>query len=201
MSAHLPATKHAPGWAALLERFYLKAGLDLPALDQLKDAEVPQPYKTLLVHSSDMTPTLEGFYRQPLGITVLSREFRDSSYFREVLLRVPHERRPVAYGVIHISLDHLPEPARQRVLEEQHPLGHVLQTEAIPHMSWPQPFFRVNADGHMIKLLRLARARELYGRRNVLVDGSRRMIAEVIEVLAPVDHAPIDGDTRSIERD
>src|SRR6266704_5354841 len=77
-----------PGWTALLERFYSRAGLTLPSLQQLKDEEVPQPYKSLLVHSWDMTPTLEGFYHQRLGLNVLSRERQNDSYYREVILTV-----------------------------------------------------------------------------------------------------------------
>ena len=56
-------------------------------------------------------------------------------------------------------------------------------------MSWPQPFFRAEPDSHMAAMLWLRRNCGLYGRRNVLVDGSRRLLAEVIEVLAPIDRA------------
>jgi hypothetical protein len=83
----------------------------------------------------------------------------------------------------------MPTKARQRVLQELHPLGHILQTEAIPHMSWPQAFFRAEPDPHMAAMLRLRRNCGLYGRRNVLVDGFRHLLAEVIEVLAPIDGA------------
>src|SRR6266851_2067752 len=72
MSSALQPRLQSQGWAALLERFYSRAGLTLPALERLSDDEVPQPYKALLVHSLDMTPTLEKFYRQPIDLTVLS---------------------------------------------------------------------------------------------------------------------------------
>ncbi len=181
-----PAAHSRPPWAVLLERFYARAGLALPRLEQLNNDEVPQPYKALLVHSSDMTPTLEGFYGQPLRLNVLSRERQEDSYLREVLLALDGSARPVAYGVIRIRLDHLPAPARKRVLEEQRPLGHILLTEGIAHLSWPQAFFRADSDGRMGALLRLRQPGALYGRRNVLLDGGRRLLAEVIEVLAPV---------------
>jgi hypothetical protein len=189
-SPTLPPAIHLPSWAVLLERFYSRAGLPPPRLDPLKAEEVPPPYQALLVHSSDMTPTLEGFYQQPLGLTVLSRELQSDSYLREVLLRIEPGKKPVAYGVIRICLDHFPVAARQRILEEQRPLGNILQTEAIGHLSWPQAFFRAEPDAHMTALLRLEQRRDVYGRRNVLLDGSRRLLAEVIEILAPVDDQP-----------
>jgi hypothetical protein len=38
----------------------------------------------------------------------------------------------------------------------------------------------------MSSVLHLPQQNDLYGRRNVLLDGHRRLLAEVIEVLAPV---------------
>jgi hypothetical protein len=73
-----------------------------------------------------------------------------------------------------------------RVLEEQRPLGNILQTEAIAHLSWPQAFFKIQSDPHLSHVLHCSQPGELYGRRNVLLDGSRRLLAEVIEILAPV---------------
>ncbi len=175
-----------PGWALLLERFYAKLGLPLPETHGLQSEEMPQPYRGLLAHSTDMTPTLENFYRQPMRLSVLTREHQDYSYLREVVLKGAHDSRPTEYGVIRICLDHLPPVARNRVLEEQRPLGNILQTEAIPHLSWPQAFFRVQSDSHLAHVLFLAQPAVLYGRRNVLLDGSRRLLAEVIEILAPV---------------
>ncbi|HTL57443.1 MAG TPA: hypothetical protein VL361_17290 [Candidatus Limnocylindrales bacterium] len=180
-------------WCEMLDHFYRRAGLSLPMLRELAGEEMPQPYRSLLVHSSDMTPTLEQHYQQPMAITVLSRELQDSIYLREVILRGANDARPVEYGVIRIRLDQLPPPAARRVLEEQRPLGNILQTEAIPHMSWPQSFFQTESDAHMREVLRITQPAALYGRRNVLLDGSRHLLAEVIEILAPVPDPQFNG--------
>jgi hypothetical protein len=176
----------APSWAVLLERFYARTGMPLPRIEQLKGDEVPEPYGRLLVHSSDMTPTLEGFYRRPVGLRVLSREIAGEEYFREVVLNLADNGRPIEYGVIRICLAHFAAEPRRRVLEEQRPLGAILQSEGIPHISWPQAFFRTETDSHIAAFLGLLQPGELYGRRNVLLDSSRRLLAEVIEILAPV---------------
>lgn len=179
-----PAAKAA--WLALLERFYERSSLPPPLVREMRGREVPQPYCALLVHSSDMTPTLERFYCQRMGIKVLSRELQPSAYLREVILTRANDGSPVEYGVIRICLDHLPAQAARRVLEEQAPFGNILQTEGLAHLSWPQAFFRVESDAHMRGVLRLEQAEVLYGRRNVLLDGSRRLLAEVIEILSPI---------------
>ena len=173
------------GWSGLLDYFYAKLGLPVPGLEPLESHQVPEPYRQLLVHSSDMTPTLEAFYGQPMRLTVLTREQQEYAYLREVVLKSAQDARPVEYGVIRICLDHLPPPASRRVLEEQKPLGNILQSEAIAHLSWPQAFFAVDSDSHLGHVLHLSRPGRLYGRRNVLLDGSRRLLADVIEILAP----------------
>jgi len=182
-----PPIEARPAWAALLDRFYMLAGLPLPVLTRLRPEELPQPYNRLLVHSADMTPTLESFYGRPLGLTVMSREPEEDAYLREVVLTLAAENRPIEYGAIRIHLNRLPATARRRVLEEQRPLGKILEMEAIPHLSWPQAFFRSESDTRTSAALRLGQTAELYGRRNVLLDGSRHLLAEVIEVLAPVE--------------
>jgi chorismate-pyruvate lyase len=199
MAATLPiATEKSmmplPPWAGLLEDFYRQDGLPLPWLFELRAAEVPEPYHRLLVHSSDMTPTLEAFYGQAMELTVLSRERRaDTTYFREVLLRLPGQGRPVEYGVIRIFLQHLPPAVAQRVLEENRPLGNILQTEDVGHLSWPQNFFHVETAPRICSLLELPKPVALFGRRNVLLDSSRRLMAEVMEVLAPAEPPPPGG--------
>ena len=191
--------KVVPPWAALLGRFYERTGLSLPLLREFKGEEVPQPYRALLVHSSDMTPTLERFYGQTLRLRVLSRERQDDSYKREVILWLAQDTRPVEYGVIRIFLDRLPPTARRLVLEEQRPLGDILHGEAIPHLSWPQAFFRLKSDARAGAALGMRHAGFLYGRRNVLLDGSRRLLAEVIEVLAPAAKVQVGADWRESE--
>ena len=187
-SSPVALAEHVPAWAALLERFYAQSGKALPRLERLKGDEVPQPYQSLLVHSADMTPTLEKFYQQPLGLNVLSRLLlTEREYLREVILHLNGGVSPVEYGVIRICLDHFPATARRLILEEHRPLGSILQSEAVGHISWPQAFFCVESDAHIGAVLRLAKPCLLYGRRNVLLDGGRRLLAEVIEILAPAE--------------
>ncbi len=183
-----PVAQHLPPATALLERFYVRRGLPLPRLQLLHGEELPSPYRGLLVHSDDMTPTLEAFWKRPLGLTVLTRLHEGESYLREVVLHVADEGQPVEYGAIQIHLNHFPPAARRLVLEEERPLGKILEVEAIGHLSWPQAYFRVWSETHMSSVLRLLQPGPLYGRRNVLLDGQRRLLAEVIEVLPRVEN-------------
>lgn len=177
--------REAHSWAALLASCYERAGLSLPHLVRLDARQVPQPYRQLLAHSSDMTPTLERFHECTLSLRVLARERFRSTYEREVVLCGAEDSQPVEYGAIRIFLDHFPESAQRKILQERAPLGGILAEESIPHLGWPQAFFRLDADFHISRVLSLNEPCRLYGRRNVLLDGSRRMLADVFEVLAP----------------
>jgi len=178
----------------MLQRFYEPVGLAAPVLEELKGPEVPQPYRALLVHSSDMTSTLASFYGETPRLRVLTRERRNESYKREVILWVTEGARPIEYGVIRIHLDRLPPAARQLVLQEERPLGDILNGEAIAFLSWPQAFFRLKSDAHAGAALGMRHPGFLYGRRNVLLDGSRHLLAEVIEVLAPAAKVHVGAD-------
>ena len=188
-----PALEASPRWAALLEHFYARSDSPMIALDRLAGDAVPEPYQALLVHSRDMTPTLEGFYGQKLFIRALHRELRETAYWREVTLNLTDSSHPIEYGVIRILLDRFPARARRLILDEQRPLGDILRREAIAHFGWPQSFFSAASDARLGAVLRLPRPGRLYGRRNLLLDGTRRILAEVIEVLAPVENSPGPG--------
>ncbi len=178
--------QHPQPWAALLELFYSRAGLRLPLLARLERDEVPEPYRGLLVHSHDLTPTLEAFYGQRLGLKVLSRRREGTSYLREVVLQLAGSGQRVGYGAIRIQLERLPRASAQSVLENQVPFGSILARDGIAHLGWPQAFFSADPDAYMQAALGLDHAGKLYGRRNVLLDGSRRLLADVLEILAPV---------------
>src|SRR5437016_9073765 len=123
------ATRAAPGKFVLahpLDEFYAQMGLTLPPLQQLDGEAVPQPYKRLLVHQDDMTPTLEKFHRRDIHLRLLGRRRKGNGYFREVVLLLDGTDQPVEFGAIKIYLDRFAAEARRHILEEQRPLGHIL---------------------------------------------------------------------------
>jgi hypothetical protein len=170
-----------------LDEFYALAKRELPALEQVDAADVPEPYRRLLVHSEDMTPTLEKFHDERIYLNVISRQHRGEFYFREVILLTQRKRVPVEFGAIKINLGLFPFGARRLILEEQEPLGTVLANFKIPHTSRPKAFLRIEADGFIKGALQLSGRHELYGRRNTLFDPQQRALAEIVEVVPPAE--------------
>ena len=86
-----------------LDEFYAQMGLTLPPLQEVDGEAVPQPYKQLLVHHDDMTPTLENFHGCDIHLRLLGRRRKRDQYFREVVLLLDGTDEPVEFGA-HSSL-------------------------------------------------------------------------------------------------
>jgi chorismate-pyruvate lyase len=122
---------------------------------------------------------------------VLSRQQRDTWYFREVVLVTAGQAMPVEFGAIRINLALFPPATRRQILEERLPLGRILRQHSVPHASRPKAFFRLEADSLMTEALQLNGERALFGRRNTLLDSLRRPLAEVVEILPPATASPL----------
>ncbi|MFN7139789.1 MAG: hypothetical protein ACK4UN_10660, partial [Limisphaerales bacterium] len=168
-----------------LDAFYEERGEHLPVIGRIDPPDMPQPYRSLLVHKNDMTPTLRDFYKDTIHIRVLGRHVFENEYFREVVLLLNGTEKPIEFGAIKIVLDLFPDAARREILEEKRPLGHILQEHKIPHFSRPHSFLTVASDDFINSALKLQGTHSLYGRRNTLVDPWDRPLAEIVEILPP----------------
>ena len=168
-----------------LDEFYAARNLPLPAIGHLEADEMPEPYRSLLVHDNDMTSTLEKFHKKKIHIQVLARHTTDNEYFREVVVVLDHSLKPVEFGAIKIILDLFPDEARREILAERKPLGRILAEHKINFASRPRGYLRVATDKFMDEALNLRGVKSLYGRRNTLVDAWDRPLAEIVEILPP----------------
>jgi chorismate-pyruvate lyase len=163
---------------------YTQAGLPLPEVSEVAGDEVPEPYRRLLVHDEDMTPTLEAFHGERIHLRVMRLGLEEEAYWRQVVLTLDESGRPAEFGAIIIYLYRLPEAAREQILEGYTPLGTVLAQHRIEHQSRPQAFMRVTANEEMREALGLTGTAGLYGRRNRL-EADGWALAEVLEILPP----------------
>lgn len=168
-----------------LDDFYARANVHLPPLAQIDGEAMPEPYRTLLVHRNDMTPTLEKFYGTDIHLRVLGKRRSENEYFREVVLLLDGSNRPVEFGASKINLNFFAPDVREQILAEQRPLGHILNEYKVPHRCHPRAFLRLASDPLMNEALELSGAQILFGRRNSLLDLQDRVLAEVVEILPP----------------
>jgi chorismate-pyruvate lyase len=181
-NAERPAVAISP-FLYPLDDFYAVAHRPLPTIEPVAGGEVPEPYKQLLVHDSDMTSTLAAFHGQPIALDVMSREIRNDAYLREVVLRTRGSRKPVEFGAIRINLHRFESEPRRRILDESAPLGQILADCKVPYQSRPKTFLRITADEFIGGLLGVAVGTVLFARRNTLSDPQQRSLAEIVEIL------------------
>lgn len=169
-----------------LDEFYVKSKVPLPPVEAIAESDVPEPYKQLLVHKNDMTPTLEQFHSGRIHIRVLDKRNDGDEYAREVVLLLNGSEQPVEFGAIVIHLQHFSQAARAQILDGKQPLGTILAINKMEHRSKPLAFIRVTSDAVIKTALKLEGQHELYGRRNVLFDARGNTLADVLEILPPV---------------
>lgn len=168
-----------------LNEFYEQLGLPLPAVTRVDGGDIPEPYRSLLVHDRDMTPTLERAHDRSILLRVLHRALVGEVLSRQVVLIPEGSQAPAAFGAIKIHLEHFPDEAKPLVLEGRQPLGAILRTQGIEHKGRPEAYVQVTADALIHNALGLAEPARLYGRRNTLVDAAGRILAQVIDILPP----------------
>lgn len=185
-SADLAQALH---WLMPLHFFYEQSGIPLPDFQFMPGKSVPYPYRSLLVHENDMTPTLAAFHHSKLYLEVHEKVLSDDYLMRMVTLHAAASDVPVEFGAIGIHLGSLPSDTREAVVEGRVPLGAILGEHGVPHHGSPAAFFSVPADQLMIRTLKQESGATLFGRCNQLVDDDGLAIADIVEILPRSDES------------
>lgn len=173
-----------------LSDFYAASGSKPPDVEAVDGADMPQPYRRLLVHRNDMTPTLEAFADRRIRLRPLDVHEGEDALYRQVVLITEQGEKPMEFGAIKIYLNRFNADARQQILGCRCPLGTILREHEIPHSSRPTDFFRMRREPVIAAALELDDdVRTLYGRHNVLWNEGDEPLAEVVEVLPPFEAA------------
>ena len=170
-----------------LDQFYLASGNPIPMARRTEGKDIPEPFRSLLVHEGDMTPRLEAACGQRIHLRIISRKLEGDLMLRQVVLVRDSDEGPVEFGAIRIRLEYLPPEARQMVLDCRLPLGRVLHDFFIQHLSQPVAYFELTADSLIRQALQTDFDQHLYGRRNKLLLPSGKVFAEVVEILPPAE--------------
>ena len=168
------------------------AGTDRPGLTPVSPEEMPEPYRSLLVHTHHMTVTVEGFYGQPVTVAVLDHVRCGDVYGRKILLSLKETGEVVQFGMIEVDLAALSEHVRAEIVAGKTPLGRVLIENDVLRSIRPLGFYRVELDAPMCTWFGLKEPQTTYGRLGVIFTGDRPAI-EVLEILAPVGKRNADS--------
>ena len=155
------------------------------ALEFLTPSQLPEPYRSLLVHESDMTGTLERYCDQAMLLHTIERIITPDRVVRHVELRGAETNRAAEFGAIEISLDQFEAGPREEILEGELPLGTILKKAEMEFISRPLAYFRIQPGASMRHSFGVPKDGWLYGRCNQLLALDGRTIADVVEILPP----------------
>ncbi len=141
-SHDMPTTRHDRAWLMDLCAPFASATKIASDAQRIPAAELPEPFASLLDHSEHMTSTLGQYWTEPVDLEVLDLLEDDEKYVREILLRLPSDRRVVEYGVARLHLDAIPGTARSEILERRRPLGEVLIRHDVLRRIEPTGFWK-----------------------------------------------------------
>lgn len=176
-----------------LESLLRERGIDASAFRWLEPESIPEPYRRLLAHDSDMTSTLANFHDSEIGLEVLAEESDSTEYCREVILLSTRNDKPVEYGAIQIWLDAFPAREQAAIVEGRQPLGGILNQTDHPCASSPHGYFTISAPEICQKRFECPEGAALYGRYNTLSSEDGRELASIIEIL-PLERDRIDNE-------
>lgn len=175
--------EHGPGLPELYRLF--RGDAPPPEHAVVPADEVPEPYRTLLVHPYHMTVTVEEYYGGPVAVRVLERRRDADAYSRKILLVQPSTERVVQFGIVRIHLNYCSEAVRDAILSEATPLGRVLIEHDVLRRIEPTAYFRVETGPALTEWFGLAASATTYGRLGFIYCDERPAI-ELLEILAPV---------------
>ena len=178
-----PAVIPAPTADSLYALFPSSA--DRPVCTPISGDQMPEPYRTLLVHTHHMTVTVECFYGEPVDVRVLETARDGDEYSRKILLELQDSGRVVQFGIVQIDLNLLSPPVRDRIVEGKTPLGRVLIEHNVLRYIQPAGYLRVEPCDEMCRWFGLTEPTTTYGRLGVIYTDGKPAI-EVLEILTPI---------------
>ena len=165
-----------------LDFVYARSGVALPDVEMIDPDNIPPPYRSLLVHTTDMTLTLERHFGGKVALRPLATFSTGTWYYRRVLLAQEYTGRPVEMGAIRIKVGAFSDRIRRQILRNDVPLGRLLRDGGVKYESRPKAFLAVTPNPEMMGVFWMREPKTLYGRRTEMIHEGAK-IGDIVEVL------------------
>jgi len=107
-----------------LSIFYDQKSEGQPVFKVVSAKDIPEPQRTLLCHTDDMTPTLEKYHNQTAHLSILGKQPENGYMFRKIAL-VDKNENPLEMGAIKIQISNFPREAQELIYNCEIPLGTI----------------------------------------------------------------------------
>ena len=147
--------------------------------------EMPDPFRTLLVHEKHMTLTLTAHYGAFLELHVKEMHYEENLYSRKIQLSIPRNDALVEYGLVRLDLRYIPEPVWKEIFQQRTPLGEILLRHNILQRVQPRWYFRLNPGCSILQWLKADLPEPVFGRLGTIFCNGQPAV-EVMEVVTGV---------------
>jgi chorismate-pyruvate lyase len=146
--------------------------------------EVPEPYRSLLVHEHHMTVTVEAHHGDLVDVQVLEEHTTAESYSRKILLALQKSGRIAQFGLVRVWLRYCTPPVREAILAARTPLGRILIEHDVLRRIEPTAFLRIVPGSAMMAWFGLDKPSPTYGRL-AMIHCDNQPAIELLEIVAP----------------
>jgi len=160
-----------------------------PVHERILAGDVPEPFRSLLVHDQHMTEVMERRHAGPVRVEVQARRRAGDFYSRWIRLRRVSDDTVVQGGLVRIRLSLLPAQAAAAILKEETPLGRLLIDHHTLRRIDIRDYMRFLPQAPLEACLGPMNGSPTYGRLGWLHVGGQPAI-ELFEIIAPASVRP-----------
>ena len=174
----------------LFEIFAGKLPVQVPEFEVIPSAEVPPPYRDLLVHDQHMTVTLERFHGRPVELRVLARHLEGGEYARMILLALEGTDKIVEFGIFRMDLTCCSQVVQDEIIAGKTPLGRILIEHDVLRRIEPTAFLKIWPNDAIREWFGSSEKQPIYGRL-ASIHCNNLLAIELLEVARPEQPNPV----------
>lgn len=158
--------------------------VQVPEFEVVPSAEVPSPYRDLLVHDQHMTVTLERFHGRPVELRVLARHVGGGEYARMILLALEGTDEIVEFGIFRMDLTCCNKAVQDEIVAGETPLGRILIEHDVLRRIDPTAFLKIWPNDTLKEWFGISENQPVFGRLASIFCNNVLAI-ELLEVVRP----------------
>lgn len=157
---------------------------EIPEHEIIPPEEMPEPYRSLLVHEHHMTVTVEAHHGDLVDVQILERKHEGESYSRKILLTLQKTGKVVQFGIVRVDLSFCTPEVRQKIIDGNIPFGRILIEHNVMRRIEPKRYLRLTPGPKMMEWFNMDECKPVYGRL-AYIHCNEKPAVELLEVVAP----------------
>lgn len=159
----------------------------IESAEHVPGSTVPEPYKSLLVHDSHMTVSMERHHDCTVDVRILALRDVDEQnvYAREIVLTKRGTEHVVQFGIVRFDFDYVTEAVREEIVAGEIPLGRVLINHNVLRHVDLGAVLRFRCGPGLADLFRCEQGTETYGRLATIFCNGQPAV-DLLEISTPL---------------